>query len=216
MKIVFDEEVKDVGRGIWFASVAPHDLRQLGSIPPSKGERSVLLIGEPIFDPSRCRIEFDRPDLTILNLGTSPDTVIIKSAGAPDKENKGADTAQPPSGATISPGDEAFLRTVRETMPGAMVAAAEELLTGVRKHYPGGLKQGQRRRFTESPDNFWMILVQPRAKNFYISVRGAPERHQSQNIRIRSGRNPNYAAFYLEHASDVKEALEIVLKARNF
>jgi hypothetical protein len=221
MKIILDDRVESAGRDIWLAKVPPHDIRGLGNAGQSKGARSVLLIANPSFDTSTHRLEFERTDVTILNLGTSEDTVIVKSAGEPataanrTENHSAAISHVPTSHIPLAPGDEAFLRKVRQEMSKSMAAAAELLLTSVRKHHPGNLKEGDRRRFTETPDNFWMILIQPRAQNFYISVRGAPKRHAAKQIKILPGRNPNYSAFYLSDEAHVQEALDIVLQAKN-
>ncbi|MGY3412469.1 hypothetical protein ACVWZV_008582 [Bradyrhizobium sp. GM5.1] len=185
----------------------------------SKGARSVLLIANPSFNSSTAQLEFERTDVTVLNLGTSEDTVVVKSAGgssatAANKTENPAIPHVPTFHIPLAPGDEAFLRKVQQEMPKNMAAAAERLLIGVRKHHPGNLKEGDRRRFTETPDNFWMILVQPRKQNFYISVRGAPKWHTAKQFNITSGRNPNYSAFYLSDEAHVQEALDIVLRAK--
>jgi hypothetical protein len=222
IKIVLDDGVQSAGHDIWLAKVPPHDIRGLGGgvAGQSKGVRSVLLIANPSFDPSTHRLEFERTDVTILNLGTSEDTVIVKSAGksaiaASEVGNHSAAVPHPTPHISLAPGDEAFLLKVRQEMPKKMAAAAEWLLTSVRKHHPGELKEGERRRFTDTPDNFWMILIQPRVENFYISVRGAPKKHTAKQIDILPGRNPNYSAFYLRDDAHVQEALDIVLRAKN-
>lgn len=213
MRIVLDAGIETVGPDIWLARVPPHDIRGLGDIGQSLGARSVLLVASVNFDASTRRLEFERTDVKILNLGTSEDTVIVRSATEPTKEIT-ANPHVPTSHIPFAPGDEAFLRKVHHEMPKNMAAAAERLLAGVRKHHPGNLKEGDRRRFTETPDNFWMILIQPRAKNFYISVRGAPKSHVSNQIALTPGRNPNYSAFYLRDEAHVAEALDIVLRAK--
>jgi hypothetical protein len=219
MKIILDNQVESAGPDIWLAKVPPHDIRGLGDVGQSKGARSVLLIAKPSFDTSTRRLEFERTDVAILNLGTSEDTVIVKSAPetsmAAGETRSAAISHVPTSHIPLAPGDDVFLRKVRQEMPTNMAAAAEQLLTGVRKHHPGNLKEGDRRRFTETPDNFWMILIQPRVQNFYISVRGAPARHAAKQMKILPGRNPNYSAFYLRDEAHVQEALDIVLRAKN-
>jgi hypothetical protein len=215
MRIILDNGVEAAGPEIWFAKVPPHDIRGLGDVGQSIGTRSVLLIASLSFDSSSRRLEFERADVTILNLGTSEDTVIVSSAAEPaTKVNNAVSSQLTTSQIPLAPGDEAFLRKVQQEMPKNMAAAAKRLLTGVRKHHPGNLKEGDRRRFTETPDNFWMILIQPRAQNFYISVRGSPKSHVSTQIALSPGRNPKYSAFYLRDEAHVNEALDIVLRAK--
>ncbi len=48
-----------------------------------------------------------------------------------------------------------------------------QLLSGVRQKSPGDLKRGKSRNFSETPDNFWYVIVQPRIDELSITVHGA-------------------------------------------
>jgi hypothetical protein len=91
--------------------------------------------------------------------------------------------------------------------------AALRILAEVRKLYPGDLKRGQRSNFKNTPDNFWYVIVQPRAQSLSITVRGAVDRFRSERLELKQDR-PGYTRFTLHHPSDVAEAMNIIQQSK--
>ena len=111
------------------------------------------------------------------------------------------------------PGDREFLRLVEHELRGPAREAAETILRQVRSRYPGDLERGQRLNFKNSPDNFWYVIVQPRAQGLSITVRGAPHRFAPSSIEVKDDR-PGYTRFALRHPKEVEEALRIIERSK--
>lgn len=163
------DNVDQCGDGIFAFSMPPHRVRSFGTSAPASGPRSVLLIGGCQYDEARKRLEFDLEETTALNVGTSTQVIAIStSVGFAAPEATDEQKALQRHG----PGDQQFLRMARAELSSDVASAAEMVLSGVREKSPGDLKKGQSRNFSETPDNFWYVIIQPRINQLSLTVRG--------------------------------------------
>ncbi|RWG58666.1 MAG: hypothetical protein EOQ64_07285 [Mesorhizobium sp.] len=197
------ENAEPLADGIWSGSTPPHTLQMLGEPKTSKGTISVLGVEEPVFDANAKNVRFDAARTTVLNLGTSDRLLIVaqNSTGS-------ADAAQQDN-ISFGPGDREFLRVARAELTGEAIKTAELLLRGVRAGSSGDLKRGKRLNFSNVPDNFWYVIVQPRVQGLSITVRGMPERFGGSKLELKIDR-PGYTRFKVAKPGDVQEALRII------
>lgn len=206
MKLLLEDAI-EVGNGIWMTHVAPHQLAMLGECKSSRGRRSVLLAASPTFDEGRGLI-LDTETLSVLNLGTTPSTVVIDtaiSAEALERADDGSDN--------YGPGDREFLSLVKSELADEAQAAAFKLFEQVRAENPGDLKRGNRLNFSNTPDNFWYVIVQPRAQSLSVTVRGEPRRFGISSLELKTDR-PGYTRFSVSRLSEVSEAIRLIAQSK--
>jgi hypothetical protein len=145
-----------------------------------------------------------------LNVGTTSQAVGI------DAQQQGRESEPPdPAISTVSagPGDRNFLQLARSELSADVARAAEELLAGVRAKSPGDLKRGQSRNFSETPDNFWYVIVQPRINELSITVRGPVDHFEAvTDLEIKDDRGNT--RFKVRGEDDVPAALKLIFHAR--
>lgn len=200
--------VVQIGAGIWRMEMPPHQVRHFGSSAISKGNRSILMFDDWNFDSAKSELSFDIDDVQALNVGTSAETIGIASDRTelpkPDMVNE--------SKGLGGPGDREFLRLAKQSLSNEMNSAAEQLLAGVRKVSPGDLKRGKSRNFSETPDNFWYVIVQPRIDQLSLTVRGPVSHFEGlTNLEIKDDRGNT--RFKVRGISDVSEALKLIFHA---
>jgi len=93
-----------------------------------------------------------------------------------------------------------------------MHEVAKALLAGVRRRSSGDLKRGKSRNFSETPDNFWYVIVQPRIQQLSITVRG-PIEHFSDMAKLPVKDDRGNTLFKVTSSDDVSAALEIIFHA---
>jgi hypothetical protein len=98
---------------------------------------------------------------------------------------------------------------VESELNGEVQETAIDLLREVRKVWPGDLKRGERNNFSNTPDNFWYVIVQPRAKALSVTIRGAPERFESKTLELKVDR-PGYTRFSIKRPEEIPEALRLI------
>jgi hypothetical protein len=209
MKLILDD-VREVGPSLWIARIPPHELnRQLGNISQSKGNRSIFLVTSPLYDRERSTLQFDPNDVDLLNVGTSGETLIVGR----ERDHNEQDT-KPIRSDAFGLGDTDFLRLSHRLVP-ELTDVAEELLKAVRQRFPGDLQRliKKPRKFVNTPDNFWTILIQPRDRSFYITIRGKPENYVSNVFTLKT-EMASYSRFYLKQKSEVSEALRLITTAK--
>lgn len=195
---------KELGPGVWSATVPPAQVKLLGTAKASVGPRSVVMVGGAVFDADAGTLRFDLGDVTVLNLGTSTALLAITPSD-PHGTPTAADEGPEHSGS----GDKEFLALVERGLNGTAQEAAKRILSEVRQRYPGDLQRGQRHNFKNMPDNFWYVIVQPRAQSLSITVRGAPDRFAPSTLELKVDR-PGYTRFALKHPAEVEEALRVI------
>jgi hypothetical protein len=201
MKLVF-EGSKEMGAGVWLTSVPPHQLAKMEPTKVARGSRSVLLATSPTAEGASLVLDAD--GLSVLNLGTTPVTLVIDAGyGARIAEE------QPLERGDLGPGDREYMSLVERELSGEAQEVAVDLLREIRLESPGDLKRGERNNFSNTPDNFWYVIVQPRVQALSITVRGAPERFRPSSLELRIDR-PGYTRFQLHEGSELAEALRII------
>jgi hypothetical protein len=193
---------------VWALKMAPHEIRHFGQAPSASGIRSVLLLTSCEFNPKTNELRFPLGAAVPLNIGTT-DSVIAMLSGDSQVHARSDDVL---AAGSAGPGDRAFLSLVRSELSQAMVSAAEKLLAGVRARSPGDLKRGKSRNFSETPDNFWYVIVQPRINEISVTVRGSVSHFDGvSKLEIKDDRGNT--RFKVRGETDVDEALKLISHA---
>jgi hypothetical protein len=205
----------EVTRCVWQAAIEPRHIRALGAGGSEFGEVSVLLLDAQTFDPEKSALRFSVEDVHLLNIGRSPTTIII-GVGPHEGERTNGETDTSLLEARsdrvqYGSGDRQFLHAL-EQLPDDIKQAGTQILTSVRRHFPGNLHPRSGRRYQETPDNFWFVTVQPRDRSLSITVRGLPDRFKVSRLRIVADRSP-YSRFKVRGLDDVSEAVTVILSA---
>lgn len=201
-----------LAKGIWRLEMPPHQVRMLGNPSSAVGERSIVLLRDGNYDPATGQLEFDVGDASALNVGTQQETIVMLSTGEASSLRQQVETPTTGNWASMPAGDREFLQLVRSELPAAMQTTAEQLLDGVRKRYPGELKRGLSRNFSETPDNFWYVIVQPRVEELSITVRGSVD-HFSRMSKLQIKDDRGNTRFKVRGLQDVEAALELIFFA---
>lgn len=204
---------KMLAEGIWRLDMPPHQVRMLGNPSSALGERSIVLLRDGKYDPETGKLDFDVGDASALNVGTQQEAIVMLSSAETSLARHELETPTSGYSTSIPAGDREFLQLVRSELPAAMQGAAELLLDGVRKRYPGELKRGLSRNFSETPDNFWYVIVQPRAEELSITVRGSVD-HFAQVSKLQIKDDRGNTRFKVRGPQDVEPALELIFHAR--
>jgi hypothetical protein len=178
----------------------------LGAPSLSRGSTSILLVQSPAFDEENERLTAVADGLTLLNLGTTNRTIVV-DAKLHDAGATGAGTS------SEAPGDREYRTLVDMHLKGEAREVAHDILTKIREIGPGDLKRGERNNFSNTPNNFWYVIVQPRTQCLSITVRGEPETFGASSLQLVTDR-PGYTRFQLRSSADLDEALRIVHASR--
>jgi hypothetical protein len=206
MKIMLDTEVHQAANGVWLTFMSPRQVSMFGQPKTTRGQRSILLVDSAEFDTKRHVLELEADAIIVLNLGSTP-SVLVVEVGSLNQQPKSGRVVDP---ATVSgPGDREFIELASRELEGEARKVAEEILRQVRIRSAGDLLRGQRNNFSNSPDNFWYVIIQPRAQALSITVRGEPKRFGHSILKLKDDR-PGYTRFSLKRLSDVAEAIRII------
>ncbi len=205
--------VAEIGPGVWAFEMAPHQVRLFGATNHSLGTQSVLLLADCNFDSEAKQLHFDFDGATPVNVGTtsrvialaveSPGTQALVAASAPTVAPAKQDLAR---------GDREFLDLSQRELSTSVAKAAEALLLGVRARSAGALKRGQSRNFSETPDNFWYVIIQPRVDELSITVRGSTD-HFSPVAKLEIKDDRGNTRFKVRSEKDVPDAIELIFHA---
>ena len=200
-------DVREVSDGVWEFEMEPQQIRQFGTPQASVGPRSILLLDSAEFETRSKRLMFPMDGIMPLNLGSTSSTVAVRSDSVrPDADSELARTA------FLGRGDREFLALAKSELSTEMFQTAEALLREVRSKFPGDLKRGLSRNFSETPDNFWYVIVQPRIDELSITVRGSVTHFRSKSaLEIKDDRGNT--RFKVSRSSDVPEALKLISHA---
>lgn len=211
MKFLLDDVVAGLN-GCWLALVPPHQLAKLSQPLMTRGTTSVLLVSSPIFDHDHRQLRIDADDVSLLNLGTTPRTFVVDTVMSAETLVRSEAASEEPE-AQFGPGDREFLDLVERELRGEAKKAAEDLIREIRRRWPGDLKRGERNNFSNTPDNFWYVIVQPRTQALSITVRGAPNRFQSELLKLKADR-PGYTRFVVLGPREIPEALRLIEQSK--
>ena len=113
---------------------------------------------------------------------------------------------------TVGPGEREFLRLTKAELSKETAEAAEALLLAVRQRSSGDLKRGKSRNFSETPDNFWYVIVQPRVDELSITVRG-PVAHFEAAAELEIKDDRGNTRFKVRGQDDVPAAIKLIFHA---
>lgn len=205
------EQAQEVSNGVWSFSLPPHQVRMFGKCENAFGARSVIMLGAAQFDPASGDLAFGMEDAIALNIGSSTDTVAVLSNSISEQLTGARSTV--PEEVMMSRGDREFLDLCRTELPEHMQRTASALLAGVRARSPGELKRGLSRNFSETPDNFWYVIVQPRIEQLSITVRGPVQLFDGvTHLPVKDDRGNTL--FKVSGEQDVDAALDLIFRAK--
>lgn len=202
----------ELAPGLWSFEMAPHQVRLLGSTNHSFGEESVILLPDGRFNPTTSELQFALDSATPINVGTTS-RVIGLDVKLRAQRAGGAEQSPSPSQSNLGPGDREFLQLAEKELSPKTVKAARALLQGVRAKSAGNLQRGQSRNFSETPDNFWYVIVQPRVDELSVTVRGSTD-HFAAIARLEIKDDRGNTRFKVGSEADVPNALELIFHAR--
>ncbi len=209
MKVV-TPGARQIADGVWWTELPPHEVRMFAQNGSSQGEMSVIILSSFDYDAGRSTMTFKLADAKALNVGTTEATILISGKAEPF-EAAGAENPKSSSG-TRAPGDLEFLSLVKTQCQG-LQKVAEALLDGVRSRSAGELKRGKSRNFSETPDNFWYVIVQTRIEELSITVRG-PVAHFDGLTRLEVKDDRGNTRFKVRSLRDVNDALKLIFHAK--
>jgi hypothetical protein len=210
MKLLLEDAIEAVN-GVWLTFAAPHQLSMVGQAKTTRGTTSVLLASSPVYDRDRSQLLVDADHIVVLNLGTTPRTVVVDTIFS--AETVEAREAKQLGKSELGPGDREFFGLAEAELQGEAQKAAIDLIREVRRNWPGDLIRGQRNNFSNTPDNFWYVIVQPRAQALSITVRGTPKHLHSSVLELKMDR-PGYTRFTVKTPEDVPEAIRLIEQSK--
>jgi hypothetical protein len=203
--------VAEIGPGVWAFEMAPHQVRLFGTTNHSLGTQSVLLLAESNFDSEANELRFDFDGATPVNVGTTS-RVIALAVEPPRMQALASAPTVAPGQQDLARGDREFLDLSQRELSTGVAKAAEALLRGVRAKSAGALKRGQSRNFSETPDNFWYVIIQPRVDELSITVRGSTD-HFSPVAKLEIKDDRGNTRFKVRGEKDVPHALDLIFHA---
>jgi hypothetical protein len=210
MRVII-EQVSPGADGVWKANIDPQRLIRLANPIRQGGRLNVILVNGPSYDVSTHSLQFNLDSAILLNLGNTFEALFIDS--------REREVIQPAPTSLVhtqkhSSGDLLFLEELKR-LPDSQRKFGEELLAAVRREYPGELVfHQQSKKFDESPDNFWVVRVQPRVQSLRIIVYGRPEKHGPQNSIQLKPDMEGYSNFVIKSQHQIVEALRVILQAK--
>jgi hypothetical protein len=203
------DNVAQLALGVWEFEMPPHQIRFFGDCRRAEGARSVLLLSGAQYNAASKSLRFDAEQAVPLNVGTSNRALAISTDTAANRPASAQTAAKPEN---YGPGDREFLSLV-EQLPPEGFRAAKILLQEIRSKFPGDLKRGLQRNFSNTPDNFWYVIVQPRSGGLSVTVRGEPERFGKSTLELKPDR-PGYTRFKIVTPNDIAEATKIIFASK--
>ncbi|WP_156461186.1 hypothetical protein [Devosia sp. Root436] len=201
-----------VSDGIWLIEMEPRHVCLLGDAGTAQGVRSVVLISDAAFDDVGSTLSFEAERAFPINLGTTSQTIAISLRPKPENRSAAVSLGDVQDEA-VRKGDRQFLDMAQRLLPEPMFRASATLLREVRKRSPGDLKRGQARNFSNSPDNFWYVIIQPRIAELSITVRG-PVEHFRNMAKVAIKDDRGNTRFKVSSEKDVQAALELIFHAK--
>ena len=209
------EEVVSGADGVWTVQIDPQRLLRLANPIHQEGHISILMVSKPLFDDQNHSLQFNLDSALLLNLGNTTKAIFIDSAE--DEILQKSKNAQPVlevSSKCLTSGDNLFFEELKR-LPELQQNLGEELLKTIRQEFPGELKFHQKSgKFVESPDNFWVVRVQPRAKSLRIIVYGNPYSYDPQNTIGLKPDMAGYSNFVIDKKQQLSEAVNVIRKAK--
>jgi len=205
--------VHEISEGLWSFEMPPHQVRHFGGAPSSIGARSVMIFTNHEFDPQAGELHFDADEVSAINIGTEPIVIGLAAKVKAAKEELERSAQSFEKERLLGPGDKEFLRMAKKEMSVPMQRAATTLLNGVRAKSSGDMKKGKSRNFSDTPDNFWYVIFQPRIDQLSITVRGSIDHFEPvAKLPIKDDRGNTL--FKVTCEEDVPAALQMIFHAK--
>jgi len=206
------ENVSAGSATVWTSQINREDLMKLANPIHQGGFLNIVMISSPFFDAKNKTLQFNLDSMTILNLGESSDTLFIDSL---DREPKRKPIRKKITVREKIAGDDRFINDL-DRLPNSIKKLGEGLLAEIRKRSPGKLifhpKSG---KYVESPDNFWVIRIQPRAQSLRIVIYGRPGEHSHyKNIELKKDMS-RYSSFVIDNQRQLADAVKVIMDAKH-
>jgi hypothetical protein len=156
-------------------------------------------------------LHFDIEDVIPVNIGTTSKAIGI-AASSPEGKTLDQSLMISSAPAILGPGDREFLRLAKSELSKEAAQTAERLLLAVREKSSGDLKRGLSRNFSETPDNFWYVILQPRIHELSITVRG-PIKHFEGVSALEIKDDRGNTRFKVRGQADLPDALKLIFHA---
>lgn len=204
-------DASEIDPGIWSFEMPPHQVRHFGQTNHALGASSVVVLADCEYDPERQQLHFAIEDVTPINVGTTSRVIGI-AADIVGNGTREAALLHSPEPGRLGHGDREFLRLARAELSERMAQTAESLLLSIRQRSAGDLKRGQARNFSETPDNFWYVIIQNRIDQLSITVRG-PVSHFAGVSSLEVKDDRGNSRFKVRTEADLPEALKLIFHA---
>jgi len=211
MKVTIDGTT-ELKEGVIWANISPSDIRLLSDQSNKNvGETSIISLAnyEDKKRDSKNRISFSPNAATVINIGSTDKTIILLDKIISDDDNKKVKEVKP-NREFYKKGDKKFLTD----LPEYLEDLGSKLLKTVRQHFKGELIYKETsRKFVESPDNFWVVKIQPRDRSLRLTVRGVPNKFPDDiKFEIKPDMS-GYSTFKISQISEIKDAVRVIRKA---
>lgn len=200
----------EISSSVWALTLPAHEVRLLGPSQSAVGEKSVIILKQSSYDREAKTLSFPIDGVVTLNVGTTSSAIAIAERST---DGSFVGLIEPTNSDHVGPGDKDFLRLCRDRLSPEMAETAKLLLDGVRSRASGDLKRGKSLNFSETPDNFWYVIVQPRVQQLSITVRGDLA-HFTPMAKLPVKDDRGNTLFKVSAAADVPAAIELIFHAR--
>ena len=198
-----------VRQGIWSTKLSDAEKSFLGTAQAAGSDLNIIVLTKPAVESKSGSLTFPVDGFEYLRSSESEAALFI------DQSSVLALLEAPqlgrPEESPIS-GDQEFIALVDVMLTGEANLAAKQLLSSVRGRHSGDLKKGLRNNFSETPDNFWYVIVQPRKQNLSITIRGEVSDFPNASLNLYDDRGNT--RFYLSERSEIPAALDLIFSAR--
>ena len=202
------ENAKKLSDSIWTANLHQSDLAVLSSARSKTGEMNILYL--PSTEKPNGGLEellLNPIDIVFLNFGTSSNALIIFG------EKEGVSHDHKPSG-NYHGDDDLFSKDILK-LPKPLQDVGNELVSRIRKSFPGYFIKSTNGRYVNQPDNFWTIKIQPNDQSLALTVRGKSlEFGGAGEIDVLDDR-PGFSRFKLKEYRQLESAIKIINKSGN-
>jgi hypothetical protein len=205
------KNVAEIAPGVWLTRLNPSDVRRFGQNATSVGQRSIVSVATPSYDKVSSSLSVPLDSIVALNVGRQEETIVLDLDYLEDDNHAqdGDHVAEEPEI------DREFVDSCRVHLPEETTSLIIRVLSEVRGHHQDKLIEGQGRKWTASPNNFFAVTIQNRNRQFLVSVKANPSKHAFRHIHLKRSRAP-YCEFYLNSYSQIDEAVKIILASAKY
>lgn len=210
------DNITQLGNCAWQAKLGEADVRRLGDPKVRVGQKSIIAVTQPRFNSDTKTLSFRPESAVVLNIGTNDDAVFI------DVGPYNIEKTQPTLSnqvkyqkATIGKGDgdESFLKDCDVLLESTILGEiARLLLLAIRKQYSGKLVEGNFRKWTNHPKNFFALTIQNKDKSIAVHIKGNVTDFNATTLDIKPDR-PSYCRFKITRMEQLDDATKVILSS---